>query len=631
MVPAKPRGACNPGRDSRRGLRDARDSMKGTAAAWRRADNLRRYVAVCHSHRLVVGQVDFVPIQHRHSQLADAKTRVPPKTKTTSGNRGDWPLAGRRLRIFMTTIRRYNAQRRTMPVSTSKTRRAVPTALPISRQNVHPRLNWSDGQRGVGLPASDKSSHRLLETNDARMGTMTEQSIRETEKELVMKRRATGWFQTAHLGPFLIVLLAATLVRVGLVIHLIAKSPGSSYTQPFDAAEMGNIATNIAEGRGFSSPFGRGSQPTAWECPIVPYLYAGFIKIAGGPTGHVANLIYLLQAVVGGIAAALYWLFSQMLMFRRPGLFSEWLTSVLAILVCLWPESVYSVTYPWYYVWQDAGLVAFALLAIRWWDRMDFVRGVQVGVAGGILALINVTPLPIIAFVFIFPALKKRLEWSVIRAISVAAISFLVVVAPWLVRNAVVFQTIVPLRSNTGFQIFEGNNAVECIREQSGAPHPATDKQEFERYATLGEIGYSKQALGRAADYIEHHPGQTVVRTVARIYVSWLTDLTDRWVPRAGHEWWKMGRRSIVRYLVSSLLILASAGILVWGSFFGRFRLLPYAPLFAAILLILPFPHYFTLADPEYTATFRMWLGVTAVCLLALRSSAPIRPLEISK
>ena len=56
------------------------------------------------------------------------------------------------------------------------------------------------------------------------------------------------------------------------------------------------------------------------------------------------------------------------------------------------------------------------------------------------------------------------------------------------------------------------------------------------------------------------------------------------------------------------------------------FRLLPNFPLFAAILLLLPNPNHFTLADLQYTGTLRMWLGVIAVCLLALRSSGdPVR------
>ena len=237
-------------------------------------------------------------------------------------------------------------------------------------------------------------------------------------------RTMSCWFETARLGPFLLVLLVATTVRVGRVTHLIERSPEFSNTKPFQASEIGNIATNIAEGRGFSSPFGHGAQPTAWECPIVPYLFAGFIKLAGGPTGHATRLIFLSQAIVSAFAAAIYWLTAQRVMFRHPGLFYTWLSPVLAVVLCLWPEALNSVATPWYFVWQEAALTGFVLLATRWWDRLDFDRGILVGLAGGILALINVTPLPIIAFAILFPALRNRLQWTTLRPTAVAVTFF---------------------------------------------------------------------------------------------------------------------------------------------------------------------------------------------------------------
>jgi hypothetical protein len=36
-------------------------------------------------------------------------------------------------------------------------------------------------------------------------------------------------------------------------------------------------------------------------------------------------------------------------------------------------------------------------------------------------------------------------------------------------------------------------------------------------------------------------------------------------------------------------------------------------------LILLPFPHYLTLADPEYTNTFRMLVAITSLCMLASR------------
>jgi len=78
---------------------------------------------------------------------------------------------------------------------------------------------------------------------------------------------------------------------------------------------------------------------------------------------------------------------------------------------------------------------------------------------------------------------------------------------------------------------------------------------------------------------------------------------------------------SIARYLATVLLTAVSVGIVLWALFGRRFRSLPYAPLLAAVILLLPIAHYFTLADAEYTVAFRMWVGVIAVELLGCISS----------
>ncbi len=286
----------------------------------------------------------------------------------------------------------------------------------------------------------------------------------------------------------------------------------------------------------------------------------------------------------------------------------------------LWPESINSIIDPWYWVWQEAALAIFVLLAMRWWDEADYRSGVFLGLAGGVLALINVSPLPIIAVAILFPVLKKYCQGLRLGPTVISVASFALVVTPWLVRNAVVFRTFVPLRSVAGHALFEGNSELECIREPNNIRHPATDKQEFERYTALGEIRYCHEARECATEYIRQHPWQTVRRTVIRIYVCWFTDLTDHWTPDPEHKWWTGTGQSIVRHLALVLITWASIGVILWAALSGRFRSLPYAPLFAAVVVFLPVPNYFTFADPEYTMVLRMWLGVIAVLLLALRS-----------
>ena len=416
------------------------------------------------------------------------------------------------------------------------------------------------------------------------------------------------------------IMAAAMVVRAAWVLY--CARAGSLFVggDPFQIGEIGAIARNLAEHRGFSFPFGIGSDPTGWECPIVPFIYAAAIKLAGGATIHAATLIVYLQVIAGGIGAGLYWLNVRHLVDRNPGGFAGWLSPAIAAGVCLWPESVFSVTQLWYFVWQEVALALFLLLAMRWTEKPGRRSAALAGISGGVLALINVTPIPIVLITIALVAAKTRFNRDSLRSPAIALLCFLAVIAPWLTRNALVFHALVPLRSNAGYEIFQGNNAIECIREPYDAPHPANHKREFQLYMQMGEIQYCRYSFHRAVDYISAHPLQTAWRIGDRIYVTWLTDLTDRWVPYDVTPWWQRSVRFRMRFLFSAMLVIAATAAFLLGVIRGRFALLPHAHIIAAILILLPFPHYFTLADTEYTTTFRMLVAITALCMMALRA-----------
>jgi hypothetical protein len=241
------------------------------------------------------------------------------------------------------------------------------------------------------------------------------------------------------------------------------------------------------------------------------------------------------------------------------------------------------------------------------------------------LALINATPLPIFAVALVTPFLRTQHRRAIIAgraALSVFIVS--ICIAPWLVRNAVVLGSLVPLRSNLGVELWQGNNPNGSIRQQEDSAHPAhEDSPEYAMYNRLGEIAYSRLCWDRASAYIRSHPFLTIVRAAERFYVVWCTDIFDQWPYARGWKWWHGDPDETVLRFTTILSALLPLGLVLYGVLSGSFRSLPHGALFATVFLVLPLPHYLTQVADHYFVFMRCWLVLLGVTVALPR---PIHP-----
>ncbi len=253
------------------------------------------------------------------------------------------------------------------------------------------------------------------------------------------------------------------------------------------------------------------------------------------------------------------------------------------------------------------------LLGMRWIDRPSMRTVVPLGIVAGILALINVTPMPIFAVILLLPVIENRgVRLRVFGYGAVGAVLALAVTMPWIVRNAVVLHAFVPLRGNGGFSLWEGNNPDGCVIETRNSRHPHNQLAELHRYERLGEVQYSRVGFRDALIYMRAHPKVTLERIGERAYVIWLTDVTDEW-SWDGHKYWNEGRAAIDRAMASTVPAWALLILMIWALTTSRLSRLPYKWLFIGIVFFLPFPYYFSLAENDYVAILRSWLLVLAV------------------
>lgn len=424
-----------------------------------------------------------------------------------------------------------------------------------------------------------------------------------------------------------LIFVLALAVRVGFFTAQVVHLPSYWDSAPANREdEMDQIAVNLVQGRGFSSPFENSSAPTAWECPLIPALWAFVIWCFGGPTGPAHVAVAYTGTVPSAACVPVYWLIVRHLLRGSPSLRRT--AFLVAAIFCFWPESLYVLDVPWYLPWQELGTALMVLLGMKWIDRPSLRSVLPVGIAAGILALINVVPMPIFPVILLLPALKNRAQRKRILACgSAGAAIVLLMILPWIIRNAVVLHAFVPLRANGGFQFWEGNNPQGCVRENASSLHPGIEVSELNRYYAMGEVAYSHQAFHDALVYIRRHPRATLARIAERAYVIWLTDIFDQWRWNSGTpRWWNQKRPGIMKALSSTLPACVLLILLIWALLSKRLEALPYKWLFASIVFFLPFPYYFTLADNGYTQILRSWLLLLAI----LAFSAGFRKVESS-
>jgi hypothetical protein len=432
-------------------------------------------------------------------------------------------------------------------------------------------------------------------------------------------------FALLERGPifngFVLVFAAALAIRLLFVLVWM-----SHFRVSFSGAEMGYVATNLYEGRGFSSPFSLGAQPTALVAPLVPFLWSVIMHLTSGPTDDTARAIIIIQTIPSALACGFYWLIARRVSSRFSRVPSGMVT-MLAILFMVWPESLLRLMDTWYYVWQELGLAALVFYAMVWWDSPDLREGLIMGVVAGVVALANPTPVLLYAIALVAPLIIQRgKRLAIIRNILASGLVALLIVAPWIIRDAVVFGLLMPVRSNFPLELLQGNNPDGGVRQQATSLHPMLRKAELDRYERMGEAAYMQWAFGEAVQYMINNPAITVVRVVERIYMYWTTDIFDNWSWTPEIKWWNRGWRMGLLAVTTILSAVVPLVIVFFGIVSGRLQGLAYRFLFASLFILMPLPYYFTAASAEFSQSIRPWVAMLAVIAVLKRKDVEERP-----
>ncbi|HZQ96145.1 MAG TPA: glycosyltransferase family 39 protein [Candidatus Sulfotelmatobacter sp.] len=398
------------------------------------------------------------------------------------------------------------------------------------------------------------------------------------------------------------------------LLHQYRVRPGDDHFQ--FGWEMGRVARSIAQGNGFSNPYGGNTGPTAWEPPLYPYLMAGVFKLFGIYTHASAWVLLAINSLLATLTCIPVYRIAQRTIGERVAVWSAfawalnpyvWYWSIHWI----WDTTFTPLVLAWIFllalelshthVTPDAARVAPDAL-VRGRRNADISGWTLFGALYAIGALANPTMLAFLPFcgLWIWRQRSRRALPSV-AGIALSSLVFFAVLSPWVLRNYEVFHLFVFLRDDFGLQLRLGNGPYADGMLMAYL-QPNLNKLELEKFQQLGELAYAESCKRRALDWIRTHPGRFAVISLKRFFYYW------NGVPR------ETASVAPVDFRTSGFL--ATSVLAIWGAARALRRKLPGAWLFGGLMIFYPAIYYFVYPHARYRHPIEPELTILIVFLL---------------
>jgi hypothetical protein len=388
-----------------------------------------------------------------------------------------------------------------------------------------------------------------------------------------------------------LILLVSLAARLGFAWYQERKFPHDVLAPAMFSQETGSIAKSLATGKGFSSPFGKDTGPTAWLTPLYPLLVAGIFRVFGIFTRSSFFAVVFLNALFSSaVCVAIFYACK-----RIAGL------GVASGAAWLWAIFPNAVMFPFEWVW-DTSLAAL-LAATLLWATLEVAESKRwrdwclYGLLWGFTLMTNPSLGSVLPFLLGWAAYRafkpnqaaRKIVFRAAKpALASAGIAILCCV-PWTIRNYLVFHRLVPLRSNLPLELYIGNN--DNYAPNATWPPKISKERELVRYFHMGEMSFMDEEQRKALAFVRAYPA-VERRLIADRFVAFWIGLNDPW----------QAFLSANSLLVRVLLLCSTASAL--GGLLGIAALLwtrsPYTVPLAAYPLVFPWLYYLTHSNLRY-------------------------------
>ena len=282
-----------------------------------------------------------------------------------------------------------------------------------------------------------------------------------------------------------------------------------------------HIARALTQGEGFAHPFDRPTGPTAWHPPILPLVLAGLLWVSGGDRDIVMAVVIILQMLIlVGTGTMVLALVRRTTHCIGPG-----------VAAAVFFAALLADFHGWFQETEDYWLVLFCVdlvVAGLYWRRPLQRPGPAAlwGLFGGLCAMVN----PIVGFVWGVMSLVDGLRRRAWSRLTIAALMAGLTLAPWTIRNYLVFGRWIPIKSNLMYELYQSQcmQADGLLQRKTFSKHPfCSNTRECEEYNRLGEIAYLDHKGDKFIAAVAADPADFLKRAAHRFLGAtlWFTPL----------------------------------------------------------------------------------------------------------
>ena len=242
------------------------------------------------------------------------------------------------------------------------------------------------------------------------------------------------------------VLILFTLISFIIKLYLILKE-GNNLTLFSD--DLNYVKSAVALVKKSIFVFWEYNEPTVFITPVYPFFLAGIFKIFGyGFTGFQAARI--IQAVLSSITIILVFYTAKLLFNRKVALISSFLVS-------FYFPNIVTTGYFLTETLFTTLLMLLLYLSIKYSDSLKVSEFIILGIVWVITTLCRPTIAlyPLIFFPYLFIYRKINITKAIKLGIPIA-ISFVIIISPWWIRNYREYGMFIPLAASSGNPMLQG-------------------------------------------------------------------------------------------------------------------------------------------------------------------------------